>query len=102
MPEAFFIYKTVKNPAQSLQCRLWAASFRQELPQDGGGSTVASFSLWLKLEAKKHARMYAFDRDSKGVSPLVAANRMFAQNTSHEFFAKQKHSKLKNVQDVHS
>ncbi len=35
---------------------------------------------------------------SKGVSPLAAANRKFAQNKSYEFFAKQKHSKLKNVQ----
>ena len=57
-----------------------------------------STSLHRKLDDQKHTRMYAFDRDSKGVSPLVAANRKFAQNTSHEFFAKQKHSKLKNVQ----
>ena len=48
--------------------------------------------------ARKRYRTYLFQRGSKGVSPLAAADRMSAQNKAYEFFAKQKHSKLKNVQ----
>ena len=74
--EAFFIYKTVKSPAQSLQCRLWAASFRLLPATDGGGSIFTTFCRKAKLGAQECTRMYILEQ---GAAPLIT-NKIWKPN----------------------